>query len=155
MNCLIFICLLYWVVLSERFTMEGVIIGTLIVIAVLYFNKDSLVNIRFDKFFKIKRLKYWGLYVLILIKEIVMSNFHVAKIVLSPNLRISPMIVKINTGVKSHFNRVVLANSITLTPGTFTIIMENDELTIHCLEEESAEGLTGSDFERIIMKAEE
>jgi len=155
MSSLIFICLLYWVILSERFTLEGVLVGSLVTLTVLYFNRDSIADIRTDKSFKMQKLQYWGLYVLLLIKEIVKSNFHVAKIVLSPKLRISPMIVKINTCIKSDFDKVILANSITLTPGTLTIILENDELLIHCLEEESARGLTDSDFERVIMKAEE
>jgi len=155
MNYSIFIYLLYWIILSERFTMEGIIVGSFITLIVLYFNKDSLKNISFKKVINLKALKYWSLFVILLIKEIIKANFHVAKIVLSPKLRIAPVITGIKTDVKSEMHRVILGNSITLTPGTLTISLKNNELLVHCLEEESIKGVFNCNLERIIMKAEE
>ena len=92
---------------------------------------------------------------MILIKEIIVSNFHVAKIVLSPQIAISPQIVIIKTKIKSDFHKTIFANSITLTPGTLTISMDRDKITVHCLKDEFARGLTNSAFEKIILKVEE
>ena len=149
MSSLIVIYLLYWIVLSERFTVEGIIVGSLISTAVFYFNIGLKTKINF------KKLKYWLVYFIILIREIVISNIHVAKIVLSPNMDISPKLVKIKTEIKSGLNKSIFANSITLTPGTLTINVFDDELLIHCLEYKSEMELQNSKFEKIIMKVEE
>ncbi|MPN50037.1 Na(+)/H(+) antiporter subunit E [bioreactor metagenome] len=92
---------------------------------------------------------------MILIKEIFKSNFHVAKVVLSPKLNISPTIVTITTNLKSDFDKTILANSITLTPGTLTLDMTEEKLIIHCLEENSIKDLQNSIFENILLKKEE
>lgn len=155
MNYVIFIYLLYWIVLSERFTMEGIVVGIFISFIVLYFNKSTMSKTEMKKSVNLSALKYWCLFVLGLIRDIIKANFHVAKIVLSPNLDINPSTLKIKTTVKSPLYRVILANSITLTPGTLTINLEDNELLVHCLDEGSAKGLYDLDMERLILKAEE
>jgi len=49
---------------------------------------------------------------------------------------------------------MLLANSITLTPGTITVSLDDDEYTIHCLDASLAEGLENSEFEKALMKLE-
>ena len=61
----------------------------------------------------------------------------------------------IKTDIPSKFHRVILANSITLTPGTLTINLDDNYLLIHCLEKESALALSNSEFEKLIKKAED
>jgi multicomponent Na+:H+ antiporter subunit E len=90
-----------------------------------------------------------------LVKEILVSNFNVAKIVLSPKIVISPQIVIINTKIKSDFHKTIFANTMTLTPGTLTISMDEDEIIVHCLRDEFTKELTNSPFEKIILKVEE
>jgi multicomponent Na+:H+ antiporter subunit E len=65
--------------------------------------------------------------------ELFKSNFDIAWRVLSPSLPINPGIIKTKTVLKSKMARLILANSITLTPGTFTIDIIEDELFIHCV----------------------
>lgn len=155
MGYLIIVYLFYWIVLSERFTLEGIITGSIIILCVLYFNREPKENFTPKKIMNFRKLKYWMLYIMILLKEIVVSNILVARIVLSRDLKISPVLIKIKTNIKSDLNKAIYANSITLTPGTLTIILEEDELLVHCLEENFALGAQNSDFERIIMKVEE
>jgi len=62
------------------------------------------------------------------------SNIDVALRVLSPGLQIEPGIVKIRTRLKSDIARVLLANSITLTPGTMTVEIKEDTFYIHWIE---------------------
>jgi multicomponent Na+:H+ antiporter subunit E len=68
--------------------------------------------------------------------EVVKANFHVAYIVLHPNLPIKPGIVKIETKLTKESGITVLANSITLTPGTLTIDVDPDKkvLYIHWID---------------------
>jgi multicomponent Na+:H+ antiporter subunit E len=155
MKYLTVVLLSYWITLSEGLTAEGLILGFLISLGITYFYKKSNLNTWDKRSIQTKNFKLWIFYVLELLKEVVMSNLHVAKIVLSPNLRISPRVVKLKTGIKSDLNKAIFANSITLTPGTITISLKKNELTIHCLEEESAKGVQDSELEKIIMKAEE
>jgi multicomponent Na+:H+ antiporter subunit E len=67
---------------------------------------------------------------------LVKSNFRLAAIVLSPSLPIEPGIVKVRTRLKSRMGRLMLANSITLTPGTLTVEMEGEWLYVHWVNAE-------------------
>ncbi len=67
------------------------------------------------------------------------SNFKLAYIVLTPGLPINPGIVKVRTKLKSPMARLLLANSITLTPGTLTIELEGEWLYVHWVTVESAD----------------
>jgi multicomponent Na+:H+ antiporter subunit E len=72
-------------------------------------------------------------------KELVKSNLSLAAIVLSPGLPLTPGIVKVRTKLKTRMGRMLLANSITLTPGTLTIEMTGEWLYIHCVTVDSTD----------------
>ncbi len=74
------------------------------------------------------------LYVPFLFVEIVRANVDVAKRVISPKLDINPGLVRVKTTLKSPVARLILANSITLTPGTLTVDMEGEDLFIHWID---------------------
>lgn len=73
--------------------------------------------------------------------EMTKANFHVASIVLRPTCPVKPGIVKIKTGLTRDVALTILGNSITLTPGTFTVDVnpETKELYIHCIEVKSTD----------------
>lgn len=71
------------------------------------------------------------IYVFYFLKELVKSNLRLAAIVLSPSLPVNPGIVKVRTRLKSPMGRLLLANSITLTPGTLTVELRDEWLYIH------------------------
>jgi multicomponent Na+:H+ antiporter subunit E len=68
---------------------------------------------------------------------LVISNLRLAAVVLSPSLPIKPGIVKVRTRLKSRMGRLMLANSITLTPGTLTVEMDGEWLYIHWVSVQS------------------
>lgn len=76
-----------------------------------------------------------------LLQEIIKSSLEVARVVLSPSLPISPTMVELTTTEASDAGKVILGNSITLSPGTVTIDVHEDRLLVHCLTRESAVGL--------------
>lgn len=76
-----------------------------------------------------------------LIKEIVVSNFHVAYLVLHPKLPIDPTLVEFDTTLVSERAQVMLAQSITLTPGTVTIDASDGRFLIHCLSRTTRQGI--------------
>lgn len=88
-------------------------------------------------------LTYWGW----LMKEIVMSSLQVSRIILSPKIQISPTIVKVKAKSRGSVGWVLFANSITLTPGTVTIAMdEKGVLTVHGITRDTAEGVITGDM---------
>lgn len=71
-------------------------------------------------------------------REIVKANIAVTKTVLKPDMEISPTLVKIPTGHKTDMGRTMFANSITLTPGTVSVDVEDDHILVHALQRSMA-----------------
>lgn len=142
--------LLFWVILCELLSVEVFILGIAVSAWVYYFNRRLFM----PGSFKFRKLPLYALYLLLLLKEIVIANIGVAGIVLSPRMNISPCIVRLKTQLKSSLHRVILANSITLTPGTLTVQLAEDELVVHCLKKEYIPDLIHSRFEKLLLKIE-
>lgn len=85
-----------------------------------------------------------------LIKEIIISNLAVAKIILSRKMPLQRAVVEITPGQKTALGRVIMANSITLTPGTVSVNMHDDQITVHALSLGDAdEDMTSEMDERV------
>ena len=93
-------------------------------------------------------------YVFVLIKEIIKANFAVIKMITSSRYEIEPAVVRFKTDLKTTPARILLANSITLTPGTITVMLENDEYEVHCLDKSLAEGMNSSVFVKLLEEME-
>ncbi len=104
--------------------------------------------IPFRSLLRLPALWYW------LLKEVVKSSIDVARIVLSPSLPISPELVELTTTEKTDAGKVILGNSITLSPGTVTIDVDEDRLLVHCLTTESADALRSGEVERRTARLE-
>jgi multicomponent Na+:H+ antiporter subunit E len=89
-----------------------------------------------------------------LLLQILKANIDVAKRVLQPKMPIKPHLFRVRVQQKSDLGRVLYANSITLTPGTVTVGMEGDELLIHALTEEAADGVRSGEMDRRVRKVE-
>ncbi|MBN2035657.1 MAG: Na+/H+ antiporter subunit E [Chitinispirillaceae bacterium] len=83
--------------------------------------------------FGIKRAWLFLAYLMTLAVETVKANFDVAYRVLHPRMPIRPGIVAVRTNLKQDIAKLILANSITLTPGTFTVDIIGDTLLVHCI----------------------
>ena len=93
-------------------------------------------------------------YVFVLVWEIIKANFQVSKYVLFQKYKITPKLVTFRTDLRTDFGRFLLANSITLTPGTITIRVEGDTLTVHCLDGAMLDCSENSTFQRWIRRLE-
>jgi multicomponent Na+:H+ antiporter subunit E len=128
--------LLFWLMLMGRLTVDVLVVGVpaSLVIAILYPNGLSFfTELRATPEAFIAGLRYFGYF----FKELVISNLRLAAVVLSPSLPIKPGIVKVHTRLKSRMGRLMLANSITLTPGTLTVEMDGEWLYIHWVSVQS------------------
>lgn len=83
----------------------------------------------------------FGSYIPWLAVRVVLASLEVAYAVLHPRLPISPRLVRITAGNSHTLARLTLANSITLTPGTVTLDVEEDTYLVHALTEEGARSL--------------
>lgn len=85
------------------------------------------------------RGRFWVGYLPWLMKEIFVANVAVAKIILDPDLPISPRMVVFTGSQETDLGRAIYANSITLTPGTITTGVQGQEFEIHALTAEDLE----------------
>ncbi|NKB58584.1 MAG: hypothetical protein GKS00_19820 [Alphaproteobacteria bacterium] len=81
-------------------------------------------------------------------KEIVLANIDVTKRILSPRLNINPTVFRVQASQGDELGKVIYANSITLTPGTVTIDIDDDDLVIHALSETSKGDLETGEMDR-------
>lgn len=87
--------------------------------------------------------------------EIIKANLSVSRIVLTPGLPISPTVVRVNASQKSELGQVIYANSITLTPGTVSMRLEDGRIEVHALTASMARDLEGGDMDRRVSRLEE
>ena len=146
------IFLLLWIIFNGRITIEVLAIGCVISLGVSFlFYKAMGYPLSSDSKF-IRNLPLIIVYVLNLIVEIFKAAAQVAKLAWSKNKKPDPVLVEFRSGLKDPFSNVVLANSITLTPGTYTVVQEGDRFVVHCLSPEYAKGLDDSSFVRLLKK---
>ena len=146
---------LAWIIFNGNITLEIAIFGIVISSAMFVF-MCKFMDYSLKKEVNVYKKSIWFLaYAVLLIREIVKANLAIIPRILTVEEEMEPIIVKFRTSLKSDFTRMLLANSITLTPGTITISLEGDEYTIHCLDTSLANGLENSDFEKALKKLEE
>ncbi|MCB1922148.1 MAG: Na+/H+ antiporter subunit E [Gammaproteobacteria bacterium] len=73
-------------------------------------------------------------YLLTLLIALLRANLDLARRVVTPSLPIRPAMVRVSTSLRSDLGRLVLANSITLTPGTLAVDVEGDQLIVHWID---------------------
>ena len=143
-----------WIVFNGRWTTEIAVIGA-IVAGVLYAFCCKFMDFSPRKDWQaIRRVPQILRYLWTLLREIVKANLAVTRIVLRRKPEIHPQLVTFRTNL-SGISKSVLADSITITPGTITAASEGDELTVHCLDASFAEGLAGSELERQLLAMQE
>jgi multicomponent Na+:H+ antiporter subunit E len=140
----------FWILLSGKFDLFHLTLGLLSSGLVTLLSTDILMldskkNDRLAITFRFICYIPWLLY------QIVLSTLHVTFLALHPKMldQIDPTIVTFKTNLKSNIAQVVLANSITLTPGTITIRIEGDVFYVHAISRKAAAGLPGEMEERI------
>lgn len=146
-----------WIILNGKVTVEICALGVIISAALFYF-LCRFMDYRVKKEILLFRLTpFFVRYFWVLVEEIVRANVCVLKIILSPSLQPEPAFVYFDTELRSGLAKVVLANSITLTPGTITVSVEENQFCVHCLDRELARGMEESVFVELLkeMEAEE
>jgi multicomponent Na+:H+ antiporter subunit E len=144
-----------WIIFNGKVTLEILIFGVIVAAVMLAF-MCKFMDYSLKKEVNVYKKSIWFLaYVALLLREIVKANLAIIPKILTVKEEMEPVIVRFRTTLKSDFTKMLLANSITLTPGTFTISLENDEYVIHCLDTSLASDLEQSVFEKALKKLED
>lgn len=145
---------LLWIIFNGKITLEITIFGLAITILIFLF-MCKFMDYSISKEVKIYRNFFWFLkYICILFSEIIKANVAVIKLLFTEKYVLEPVIVSFESPVKGRVAKFLLANSITLTPGTITVSLEDDKYVVHCLDSSLAVGLDNSVFVTELKKME-
>jgi len=143
-----------WILLTSTLAWEELTVGFIFsafiaLFTYSYFTRKGFSGISF------KKVAYSLLYIPIFFWEMFKANFDVAYRVLHPKMPIKPGIVQIKTDLKSDIAKLILGNSITLTPGTLTVEIIEDNLLIHWInvkdeDVKKATDIIGKRFEKYL-----
>jgi len=149
---------LVWFALTDIKDIQEVITGIIIALLISLLAGHFLVVNQTSRGV-LRRLFYLVIYIFRFLWELMKANLNVAYLVIHPKLPIKPGIVKIKTKLTKDSALTLLGNSITLTPGTMTVDINEDkkELYIHWIyvkevQEEKATQEISQNFERILTE---
>ncbi len=148
------IIFLFWLAYTSSLAINEIITGLIVSLIVAFFTYESFTRVSTENNI-VKRIFSFLKYLPIFIIEMIKANIDVAKRVINPSLPIKPGIVAIKTDLKSDQAKMLLANSITLTPGTLTVDIIDDTLYVHWIDVESEKpqlqkNIIASKFENLI-----
>ena len=144
---------LFWILLNGKINLELTIIG-LILCTFVYTFAGFFLKFSFKK--DLAYCKGLGLlivYLAVLTLEVVKSNLNIITLIWSKK-EVEPTVKHFNVDLKSRFLRVIFANSITLSPGTITIDLKDDEYVVHALRHEYIDGIEDSGLLKLLKKME-
>ncbi len=153
---LFILSLIFWLLLTYNLTIPNIIVGSIAsLITSLIFGKYFLKDV--VPFLQPQRYFWLMVYLFIFTWECIKANFDVAYRVLHPAMPIKPGIVRVKLGLKTNIAKTILANSITMTPGTISVDIIGDEIYVHWIyvysenPEEYSHKISGR-FEKYIKK---
>lgn len=127
------ILFIVWLVLNNSLNTQHMVVGVVVsmFLAFVFAPKAEIFS---DMKLTPKSLFYLFIYFFVFSYALLKSAIDVALRVISPEVRIKPGVVKVKTNLKTPMGRLMLANSITLTPGTLTVDIKDDFLFIHWID---------------------
>ena len=153
MFIMFFLC---WVIFNQAFTLEIAIFG-IVISAALYAFACKFMGFSVKKdLFIVKKVPLMIAYFFTILKEVYKANVTIIKFFFRDGrIKREPVIVSFKTSLKTKMAKMLLANSITLTPGTITVSLRDDIYMVHCYDKSMAKGLNNTVFEKKLLKLEE
>lgn len=143
-----------WIILNSRITLEIVLLG-LVLTALVYLFANRFLGFTFKTELRIfKKAGLFLHYCGVLFIEVVKAAVHMMVIVLNKKKIVHQTIVYFDVDLKTDFAKMMLANSITLTPGTITVSVDGKQFTVHCIDKSMIDGITNSRFVQLLHKME-
>ena len=143
----------FWIFLSGKFSLILLLSGLISSLLVSYMSNDLLIGngdmkLGFIRTIRFIRFLPWLLW------QIVLANIDLAIRTLHPKMPINPMLINFKNNLKTDLGMVILANSITLTPGTVTIDVNENEFLVHVISEKAAQSLISGEMQARVKKIE-
>ena len=139
---------------NARITLEVVVLGVIISAAMTFFTYRYL-DVSFSREKKIwAKAGHVFVYFFVLLKEIILANIQMIRIVLKPQINIKPQIIYFKSPLRSDFAKVMLTYSIILTPGTIVFHLEDDLFGVHAIDSQLGVGINDSNFVHRLKKIE-
>lgn len=144
----------FWVAMSGFLDLVHLAMGVVTVVGVMTLNyklkqhhffeddMDDLSELRFGRAFF---YFFWMIY------QILVAGFHVLMVIIRPAMPIKPTLVTFKVDLPSAHAKMILGNSITLTPGTLTVDIEDDLFTVHALDSNSYAGIADDTMPRQVL----
>ena len=147
------IMFVFWIFLSGEFSFILLLSGVISSLLVSYMSNDLLIGngdmkLGFIRTIRFIRFLPWLLW------QIVLANIDLAIRTLHPKMPINPMLINFKNNLKTDLGMVILANSITLTPGTVTIDVNENEFLVHVISEKAAQSLISGEMQARVKKIE-
>lgn len=148
---------LFWLLISQTFTVKFIVMGLAASFVVSWVCTPLFMIRNHDqtkKYFALGvPLIPFAVYVLWLLKELVLANIDVAQATWKKSLPIEPEIIRFQVGFDNPLAIALLANSITLTPGTITLNVDRQGVyEIHALTPGAAEGIRSGSMMKKVAK---
>jgi len=142
----------FWIMLSGDFGLLNLTLGFVSVLLVVSISRRMDVVDQESQTFQLStRLPvYWAWLAL----KVVKSNLEVTRRIWTPGKSISPNLVRLKVSQQTALGKVIYANSITLTPGTVTLAIEDDEILVHALSRADAAALQSGEMDRKVRELE-
>ena len=143
-----------WVILNGRITLEIALIGIVLAVG-LDFLSNWMLGHSFRQSYR-RTLSLFGLYryLPMLLRDMIFSAWKVLWLVLHPRQEIHPQLMYFKTGIQNENIQVLLADSITLTPGTITVELQHGKYRVHALDASFMEGIESCGLERELERLE-
>jgi len=142
----------FWIVISGSLEVAGLATGLVLSVLIATITSRVLWTEQDAPLLTGRQVLRFFTYTGFLIKEIVSANIYVAEKVLDPRLPIDPVIVQHTTALKRPVSHTALANSITLTPGTLTVDLDDSTYHVHCLGREFAEDIASRTLDHKVAR---
>lgn len=126
-----------WFVFNQRITAEVAAVGAVVVALIMYFIKKAYGYRPKDDFKSLFILPQVIAYFFVLLFEIIKGSLHMIHLVRDKDAEISPKLLHLESPLKTNAAKIVLANSITLTPGTVTAESKDGRLLVHVIDSHS------------------
>lgn len=145
----------FWLIMSGKFDLIHILMGVLCVGFVLALNYPLRRHRYFEDdvdLIKQLRLGRLVLYLPWLLYQIILSAVQVARVILSPRLPVKPRVMRFTADLPSAQAKMILGNSITLTPGTLTVDINGDEFIVHAIVPDALNSLIDDSMPRQVLQ---
>lgn len=144
----------FWIAMSGFLDAIHLAMGVVSVAGVMMLNyslrqhrffEDDMDDLSEFRFGPVVYYFFWMVY------QVLIAGFHVLFVISRPSLPIKPTMITFTVDLPSSHAKVILGNSITLTPGTLTVDIEGDKFTVHALDTNSYAGIEDDSMPRQVL----